>query len=211
MPAASRSRTAPQPEAPQPEADGRRRRSQTSRARIVEAMLELVHAGNPAPSAEAVAARAEVGLRTVFRHFADMESLYREMSARIEAELTAMIEKPFEGATWRDRVVELVRRRAAVYERIAPFKRASEVHLHQSPFLQADHARMADGARRILRDQLPAAVARDVGTFETLDLLLSFEAWNRLRTDQGLNERRARALLEAAVRRCLGEGAASNA
>jgi len=198
MPAASRPKT-PAP----PEADGRRRRSQTSRARIVEAMLELVHAGNPAPSAEGVAARAEVGLRTVFRHFADMESLYREMSAAIEAELTTMIEKPFEGATWQERVVELVGRRAAVYERIAPFKGASEAHRRQSAFLQADHDRMVEAARRILRNQLPPAVARDIGTFETLDLLLSFEAWNRLRTDQGLSERRARTLLEAAVRRCL--------
>lgn len=206
MPAAPRSRT-PAP----PEADGRRRRSQTSRARIVEAMLELVHAGNPAPSAEAVAARAEVGLRTVFRHFADMESLYREMSARIEAELTAMIEKPFEGATWRDRVVELVGRRGAVYERIAPFKRASDVHRHQSAFLRADQARMVEAARLILKAQLPPAVARDAGTFETLDLLLSFEAWNRLRSDQGLSERRARTLLEAAVRRCLDEGPARDA
>lgn len=44
-------------------------------------MLELVREGDISPSAELVAARADVGLRTVFRHFKDLDSLYREMSA----------------------------------------------------------------------------------------------------------------------------------
>ena len=65
----------------QPSTDGRRRRSQRSRDRIVTAMIDLVEAGAITPSAEEVAARAEVGLRSVFRHFRDMESLYREIRA----------------------------------------------------------------------------------------------------------------------------------
>src|SRR3546814_3782718 len=47
------------------------------------------------PSAEQVAARADVGLRTVFRHFKDMESLYREMSAVIEREVIPVMRRPF--------------------------------------------------------------------------------------------------------------------
>ena len=61
------------------EVDGRRRRSLDSRARIVAAMLELVRLGNASPNAVEVAARAGVGLRSVFRHFKDMESLYVEI------------------------------------------------------------------------------------------------------------------------------------
>ncbi|MEO8374286.1 MAG: hypothetical protein ABI471_03615, partial [Sphingomonas bacterium] len=53
--------------------DGRRRRSETSRDKIVEAMLAIVAEGQITPSAEQVALRAEVGLRSVFRHFKDME------------------------------------------------------------------------------------------------------------------------------------------
>src|SRR5947209_16703757 len=75
--------------------DGRRRRAQDSRARIVAAMLEIVHAGEVSPSAEQVAARADVGLRTVFRHFRDMDSLYREMTVAIEAELMTVVATPF--------------------------------------------------------------------------------------------------------------------
>ena len=184
--------------------DGRRRRSQDSRARIVAAMLDMVHDGEMTPSAEQVAARAGVGLRTVFRHFKDMDSLYREMSRTIEAELQKAIDQPFVATTPSERIVELVHRRAAVYETITPFKRASDVHRQESRFLEADHARLVAMARDILRRELPPELARDRTTFEILDLLLSFESWNRLRRDQGLSVRHAREVLEAAVRRQLG-------
>lgn len=46
--------------------DGRKLRSEDSKRRIVSAMLELVREGRMAPTAEEVANRAEVGLRTVF-------------------------------------------------------------------------------------------------------------------------------------------------
>jgi AcrR family transcriptional regulator len=200
---APRMKFAPSP-APEPdETDGRRRRSQDSRARIVAAMLELVHTGDVSPGAEQVAARAGVGLRTVFRHFNDMDSLYSEMSQVIESEIRSVIDSPFTGATWHDRVVELVNRRAAVFEKIAPFKRASDIHRHQSHFLQASHERLISISREILKRELPAELARDQFTFESLDMLLSFEAWSRLRRDQDLTPRRARELLEQAIRKVI--------
>lgn len=167
-----------------PESDGRRRRSQDSRARIVQAMLELVGEGQTAPAAEQVALRAQVGLRTVFRHFRDVDSLYREMSVIIEAEMLGVVNAPFSGASWRERVLELVRRRCGVYERIAPFLRASHAHRHASPFLADDLARLARVKREILLAQLPAAQKEDPVLVEGLDLLLSFSAWDRLRRVQ---------------------------
>jgi len=69
------------------ETDGRRRRSADSRARIVAAMLELTRESALVPGAEQVALRAGVGLRTVFRHFQDMDSLYSEIAGPFEAAL----------------------------------------------------------------------------------------------------------------------------
>ena len=183
----------------EPLVDGRRRRSQDSRARIVQAMLDLVREGGVSPSAETVAARADVGLRTVFRHFNDLDSLYREMSAVIESELMALVHTPFKGATWRERVLELVERRGWAYEKIGPFKRASEVHRHQSPPLALDHARMVEISREILRQQLPSDLAKDRVRFEAIDMLLSFDAWNRLRRDQDLSPKRATEVLQAVI------------
>ena len=65
--------------------DGRLTRSRVSRANIVAAILALVGNGKVNPSAARVAERAEVELRSVFRHFDDMDALYREMGDVIEA------------------------------------------------------------------------------------------------------------------------------
>lgn len=189
----------------QPSSDGRRRRGQDSRDRIVQAMLDLVREGHVSPSAELVAARADVGLRTVFRHFKDLESLYREMSAVIEGELLALADTPFKGATWRERVLELVERRGWAYERIGPFKRASEAHRHQSPALALDNAKLVGVGREILRRELPAEMARDPVRFEAIDLLLSFDAWHRLRRDQELSPSRATEVLRAMIEGLLAE------
>lgn len=185
------------------ETDGRRRRSQDSRARIVAAMLELVNAGDYSPAAELVAARAGVGLRTVFRHFSDMDSLYREMSEVIETELRGVVETPFEADSARGRVLEIVRRRAWAYERIGQFKRSSAANRHRSRFLEADQARFVAIAREILKRQAPPEVIKDKLLFEALDALLSFETWDRLRTDQRLTPRRAVEVLEYAVEKLL--------
>jgi AcrR family transcriptional regulator len=186
-------------------ADGRRRRGEDNRAKIVAAMLEIIHAGDLAPSAEQVAARADVGLRTVFRHFQDMDSLYREMSVVISSELHTAAQTPFKSEDWRERVVELIGRRSWAFEKVGPFLRASAVFRHRSKFLDADNADFATALRTILKRQLPPAVARDQARLEILDLLLSFETWSRLRREQGLTPKRAREVLETAVRRMLGD------
>ncbi|MEO8114221.1 MAG: TetR/AcrR family transcriptional regulator [Phenylobacterium sp.] len=201
--AAGRLRIAASAEPVTPDEDGRRRRSQDSRARIVQAMLELVHAGELSPAAEPVATRAKVGLRTVFRHFKDMDSLYQEMSLVIEGELKAIAEQPFKATDWRGRIIEIVHRRAVAYETVGPFLRAVDAFRHRSHVLESDHVRLSIAARAILKRELPVEIVRDRSLFEALDLLLSFEAWSRLRRDQGLTIRRAAEVLEATVRKLL--------
>jgi len=191
------------PPDPADETDGRRRRSHDSRARIVAAMLTLIREGETSPGAEQVAACAQVGLRTVFRHFRDMDSLYREISQAIEAELRAVVAQPFNAADWRGRVLELVARRGPPFERIAPFRRAADVHRRRSALLAGDHDRLSKALREILRGLIPADAGVDPVDFEILDLLLSFESWSRLRHDQQLSIDQTREVLEAAVRHTL--------
>lgn len=189
-------------------ADGRRRRGQDNRARIVAAMMEIVHGGEIAPSAEQVAARADVGLRTVFRHFQDMDSLYREIAAVVGVEVRAVLERPLEGDTWQARLLERAGRFSIAYEKMAPYKRAADAFKHRSKFLGGDYARLVEQQREILEQGLPPAVARDRDRVEALALLLSFEAWARLRNEQGLSPSRAQAVIESAVRALIAGSAA---
>jgi hypothetical protein len=59
---------------------------------------------------------------------------------------------------------------------------------------------MVTKLREILERELPPEVARDAMKLEALDLLLSYEAWARLRREQGLSVDRAKAVLESAAR-----------
>ena len=190
---------------PSQQVDGRRRRGENNRARIVTAMLEIIRTGDMSPSADQVAARADVGLRTVFRHFKDMDSLYSEMSVAIEDELRAIVGTPFRSTDWKDRVLELVDRRAFAFEKIAPFKHASEAYRHRSRFLSEDSGKLVQALRKILVRELRPPLVDDPLKVEALDLLLSFEAWSRLRREQGLSIETATEVLAAAVRRILDE------
>jgi AcrR family transcriptional regulator len=183
--------------------DGRRRRSESSRDKIVAAMLALVAEGQITPSADQVATRASVGLRSVFRHFKDMESLYAEMTARLSRQYEMWL-VPFESTDWRGQLAETIERRVTTYEKLMPFKRAADAHRHESAAIQAEHARTRTLMRARLRSVLPDEITGDAQKFETLDLLLSIETWQRLRMEQGLSARRARALITAQVERLVG-------
>jgi AcrR family transcriptional regulator len=175
--------------------DGRRVRGAENRRKIVEAMLALIGEGAIAPGAEEVAARAEVGLRTVFRHFDDMDSLYREISARMNEELMPIAAVPLPEGDVRARLVELGNRRARVFERMMPFKIAADVHKHRSVFLTEEHAGIAAFMRKSLIEVLGPKLARDKQRLEALDMLLSFDAWRRLRVDQNLSAAQAKKLV----------------
>jgi len=183
-----------------PSSDGRRRRSETSRDKIVAAMLQLVAEGQITPSADQVAARAAVGLRSVFRHFKDMESLYAAMTARLSRQYEMWL-VPFEACDWRGQLRETIGRRLGTYERLMPFKRAADAHRHESAAIQTEHARTLALMRARLKSVLPDQVAADELVFEAIDLLLSFETWQRLRMEQGLSAERAAALITAQVDR----------
>ena len=181
-------------------ADGRRRRSESSRDKIVEAMLALVAEGKITPSAEQVALRAEVGLRSVFRHFKDMESLYAAMTARLARNYEMWL-VPYKSDDWREQLSETTDRRLSTYEKLMPFKRAADAHRHESATIQAEHARTLAFMRAKLKSVLPKEIADDMLAFEAIDLLLSFETWQRLRMDQKLSVRKADAVVRAQVDR----------
>lgn len=192
------------PRADPPNADGRVLRGARNRERIVEAMLDIIRSGSLRPTAEQVAERAGVGTRTVFRHFDDMDALYAEMSAAIQQEIAPMLCEPLPAGTLADRVRQVVERRAAVFEIIAPFQRAAAVQRWRSTYLQENHAAMTRELRTQLRQVLPELDAQEASVLEAADLLTCWESWRRLRDDQGLGLRAARGAMRAGLAALLG-------
>jgi len=202
-----KARTAARPAQPadaaEIEADGRRQRSSRSREAIVHAMIELIRAGEMSPAAARVAEKANVGLRTVFRHFEEMDTLNREISAIVEAEIMPLIEKPFEGRTWRQQFADLLDRRAHIYERVMPLKIAGSLQRFRSKFLMDDYNRFLKMERHGLKRVLPQKVMDDAVLFSAIELATGFQAWRRLRQDQGLSPKDALAVLHFTVDRLL--------
>lgn len=169
------------------ESDGRRQRSNRSRDQIVRAMIDLIRAGEMQPAAARVAEKANVGLRTVFRHFEEMETLNREISAIVAAEILPIVEKPFEGKTWREQLDDLLQRRADIYERVMPLKIAGSLQRFKSPFLMKDYNRFLRMERDGLKRVLPQKIVGDATLFSAIEMATGFQAWRRLRQDQALS------------------------
>lgn len=171
--------------------DGRHARSRSSRSKIVEAMLQLVGSGDVAPSAARVADIAGVGLRTVFRHFVDMDMLYREMSAVIEERVSPIIAEPLKGPNWKARMSEIADRRAIVFETILPFRISANLKRFQSSYLMQDYQRLLKAEIDGIEALLPGSVKEDIVGARGLNVILSFQTWRLLRHDQGLSTEEA--------------------
>jgi len=193
--------------AAEPASDGRVRRGERSGQAIVEALVGLVGDGILEPTAQQVAVRAGVGMRTVFRRFSDMESLLAEMGARVEAEALPLLVGGRPSGDLTERARALVSQRATFFERIAPYKRAGNLKRWRSPVVRYRHARLVRALRADLRRWLPELRRAPAGVADALDLATSFEAWDRLRTEQRLARERAQAAVERMVLCLVGEQA----
>lgn len=172
--------------------DGRRQRSDRSRRRIIEAMFDLIRDGDMSPSAASVAERANVGLRTVFRHFEDMDSIYDEMTAELTNAIMPKIVAPYEATTWRARLMECVERRADLYEMIYPMKVCMTLRRFQSDFLGAQYERDTALMRSSLKSILPKQIIADRDMFGAIEAALDFSTWRQLRSDQKRSVERAK-------------------
>ena len=181
-------------------ADGRRRRSERTRAKLVEATIALLEEGVVWPSADQLAERAGVARRSIFRLYGDMESVYFDLAKRQAGiALPVLTAAPPPGST-EERVQALVKLRLGWFEQVAPVRRAAHARRYASPIL--DQTLRASWL--LLRRQVEAFFQPELehapkDTVEILDALLSFETWDRLRTAQGLGVRRTRKLVTHSV------------
>jgi len=172
-------------------ADGRKLRSSNSRQKIVDALLHLVRSGVVDPSAEEVAKVANVGLRTVFRRFNEMELLHRELALEVEKTYIQEMSIPLKSALWKDQLNELLDRFSAQYEHLMPYRVAAIYYRHKSEFI-SEHLKKWDYVTaQLLKNTVPFSVKEDTALINALELTLSFNSWIHLRMDQKLTPEQA--------------------
>ena len=180
--------------------DGRSLRSVRSRRAVVEAFLDLVNAGEVQPTAQQVADRSGVSPSTIFRLFEDLEGMNAEALA-IATERVADLLRPIPPTgTIEDRVAQLVRTRARLYEKVAPLMGFQVRSVATSAGARANRETANAFFRREVAKLFADELAdRPAAALESVDAFCSWEMWDRLRTVQGLSVRRA----EETIRGCI--------
>ncbi len=178
-----------------PETDGRKLRTNDSRQKIVDAFLKLVYEGNVSPNAEEVATTANVSLSTVFRRFTEMELLYRELIIEVQSKYMPKFLTPFESTDWRGQIIELVKRRAAAYELLMPYRVATKVLMHRSTFIKDNIERWTLMQRKQLEYLLPFSESEEPLMVAGIEASMSFDTWIQIRSVQKLPSEKAEALM----------------
>ena len=96
--------------------DGRFARSQKTKDAIVKALLKLLR-NTPFPTAEQVAKESKIGLRTVYRQFKDMESIYLSLHEKCMHSLGQMFDSDVDlDKSFKERVNFAISERLSIYE-----------------------------------------------------------------------------------------------
>ncbi len=171
--------------------DGRRLRSERSRTAIIEAMLSLQDEGVLVPTAHQVAERSGINIRSIFRHFEDMEALFEAA----DLQLRECYEAPFLGGdregSLQERIEHAVEQHAAAYEKLGNMMLSVQAQMWRYEVLRKNYARSQRDLRRDLDDWLPELKEVPNWRREAVDGIASFEMWHRLRAYQGLSRKSA--------------------
>jgi AcrR family transcriptional regulator len=149
-------------------------------------VLDLIAEGVPSPTAQQIADRSGISIRTVFRLTEDVESLHAAaVQHQVDRIAPLFVPLPTEGST-DERIRALVANRAVIYEAIAPVRRIAERLAPGSPGI----ARGLEYNHRFLRSQVAEVfdtelsqmkrpLARDA--LDAADVASSWETWDQLR------------------------------
>ena len=168
--------------------DGRRLRSERTRLSIVEAALALQEEGVLVPTAQQIADRAGLPIRTFFRHFEDMETLFKTADEHIRDSYEALFLGGDREGTLHERIDHAVERHADAYESVSNIVLGTQAQLWRYEVLRKNYARNQRGLRKDLDEWLPELKSLPSETRESIDAIASFEMWHRLRSHQGMSK-----------------------
>jgi AcrR family transcriptional regulator len=190
----------------EPHVDGRTARGLRTRRAVVDALLALQEEGDLEPTAQRVAARAGVALRTVFGHFSDMETLWAQAGERELAKISALADVPAGDLPREERVDRFCASRARVLEALLPVMRAARLREHASPALRRNRELFTAAGDA----EVAAVFATELAALDpdeqqvlksSLDLAAGGTAWELLRCGRGLDIAQAAEVVRRTVRR----------
>ena len=186
--------------------DGRRQRSERSQTAIIEAALALMDEGALVPTAQQIADRAGVGIRSFFRHFADMDSLFLAADEMLISSYEALFEVDNRAGTLSERVARAIDLYGNAFDQLRPIILCTQAQLWRSPKLRENYAWHQKRLRKELELWLPEVVALPNDRREALHAVASFDMWHRLREHQGLSPKASSDIVTSLVHDLIASG-----
>ena len=179
--------------------DGRRQRSERSQTAIIKAALSLMDEGTLVPTAQQIADRAGVGIRSFFRHFADMDSLFLAADEMLISSYEALFEVDDRAGTLSQRVARAIDLYGNAFDKLRPIILCTQAQLWRSPKLRENYAWHQKRLRKELELWLPEVASLPKDRREALHAIASFDMWHRLREHQGLSPKASAGIVTCLV------------
>jgi AcrR family transcriptional regulator len=192
--------------------DGRTARRNRNMDAVLDALIALAREGDglSEPSVEAIAERAAVSYRSVYRYFEDRTELMLSAIVRVMGDDYSIFDLEGLGDGSLDaRIARLVEVRLAAYRRLAPLTRIAVR-------LRADEPAVAvayEDVRRQMRGQLEAQFAPELdavaaqdraGVIAAIDAMFQAESLDYLAHHEGLDDAEITSILTRHIRAHLG-------
>ena len=179
--------------------DGRRQRGERTRQAIIDAALSLQEEGLLVPTAQQISDRAGVLIRSFFRHFDDMETLFKTADDQLRDSYEALFIGGDRQGSLSERIHRAVERRSAAFEQLTNLFLGTKAQLWRYDMLRKNYARNQKGLRKDLEAWLPELNGLPEVECESAHAIASFEMWNRLRSEQGLSEKASKSVIQSTL------------
>jgi AcrR family transcriptional regulator len=182
-----------------PTLDGRRQRSERSQIAIVEAALTLINEEKQVPTAQQIADRAGVSIRSFFRHFADMDALFLSADEMLGASYETLFAVTDRSGTLSQRISRAVDLYGNAFDQLCDLILCTQALAWRFPALQERYAYHQKRLRDELELWLPEVAISPRSRREAVHAVTSFEMWHRLRTHQRLSQKSSHAIIQELV------------
>ena len=167
--------------------DGRILRSKKSQNIILESIINLINKGNLYPTAEEVAKESGIAIRTVFRHFDDMETLLMKVDESINHKLLNDEKEIRLDSPLTERLGLIIEERLYYYNKYENIMIATITQLPKYKILQKRYPEYQKLLRKRTERIIPEILNLKSANQELLDASLSFGFYQRLKF-QGLSK-----------------------
>ena len=163
--------------------DGRINRSKTTLNKIVAATISLLRKNNNGqiPTAQEIAVKSGVGIRTVFRHIDDMEGLIEEVNRRYISDLENYILKNNPKQNYKEhRIEHVIKERFYLYNAYQHVFNLTITSLNNSNAIRTGFIKFNNILRQRFEDLIPEVKKVNKEKQNIIDTLISYSAWFRM-------------------------------